>query len=343
MVYQIGALLIDLEMVLYYPGVVVHPPAARGWLCQYEYILNPDILGGRVLNGKGEVFVKGFPARDEFIRAVRNEVKNGTGSPHGGFYVDLSQSPYAKEVLTERLKTWLHQFSNLKNVGIDLREDKVEMAPAAHYCLGGIKIDEQGRTNIDGLFAAGEITGNVHGANRMSGNALSETQVFGRRAGIAACEYADQKEFVEDYFDSHVQEEYKLIASWKNQKTHPLRPIALKAKLQEIMDQFVGLERENASLLSGLAKVRELRQKELPKLFVVSHLRYCYEIQEAYEVRGMLDLAELVILSALSRKETRGHHFRTDYPQTDKIPYHTSIQMENGEHKLGVVPVTRIE
>jgi fumarate reductase (CoM/CoB) subunit A len=177
----------------------------------------------------------------------------------------------------------------------------------------------------------------------MSGNALSETQVFGRRAGIAACEYADQKEFVEDYFDSHVQEEYKLIASWKNQKTHPLRPIALKAKLQEIMDQFVGLERENASLLSGLAKVRELRQKELPKLFVVSHLRYCYEIQEAYEVRGMLDLAELVILSALSRKETRGHHFRTDYPQTDKIPYHTSIQMENGEHKLGVVPVTRIE
>lgn len=343
MVYQIGALLIDLEMVLYYPGVVVHPLAARGWLCQYEYILNPDILGGRVLNGKGEVFVKGFPARDEFIRAIRNEVKNGTGSPHGGFYVDLSQSPYAKEVLTERLKTWLHQFSNLKNVGIDLREDKVEMAPAAHYCLGGIKIDEQGRTNIDGLFAAGEITGNVHGANRMSGNALSETQVFGRRAGITACAYADKKDFVEDDFDGHVLEQHKIIASWKQQKTHPLRPIALKARLQGIMDQFVGLERDRASLLSGLAKVRELRQQEFPNLVVVSHRRHCYEIQEAYEVRGMLDLAELVILSALSRKETRGHHFRTDYPQTDKIPYHTSIQMENGEHKLGVVPVTRIE
>jgi succinate dehydrogenase/fumarate reductase flavoprotein subunit len=89
MAYQAGAHLIDLEMVLFYPGVVVHPPAARGWLVQYEYILNPDVLDGRVLNGRGEVFVQGFPPRDEFIQAIRDQIKKGTASPHGGFYIDL--------------------------------------------------------------------------------------------------------------------------------------------------------------------------------------------------------------------------------------------------------------
>jgi len=330
-------------MVLYYPGVVVYPPAARGWLVQYEYILNPEILGGRVLNGKGEVFVKGFPARDEFIRAVRNEVKKGTGSPNGGFYVDLSHSPYDREVITERLRSWLHQYSNLKNVGIDIRDDKVEMAPAAHYCLGGIKIDEMGHTNVTGLFAAGEITGNVHGANRMSGNALSETQVFGRRAAITACGYADQQTLGACDFADQVQREYRLIASWKQEKPKALRPIALKARLQQVMDQYVGLEREGESLQEGLSKVRELRMVELPKLSVVPHRRYCYEVQEAYEVRGMLDLAELVIMSAMSRKETRGHHFRVDYPHTDPVPYHTTIQWSKDGHTLGVMPVAKID
>ena len=342
MVYRLGAQLIDLEMVLYYPGVVIYPPAARGWLVQYEYILNPDILGGRVLNGKGEVFVKGFPARDEFIRAVRNEVKNGTGSPNGGFYVDLSQSPYSREVITERLRSWLHQYSNLKNVGIDIRDDKVEMAPAAHYCLGGIKIDDLGHTNVDGLFAAGEITGNVHGANRMSGNALSETQVFGHRAAMTACGYADGHPVAAGDFSGAVQDEYRLIAAWKEPKPDGIRPIALKARLQKVMDEFVGLDRDGESLQAGLAKVRELRVEVLPQLSVVPHRRYCYEVQEAYEVRGMLDLAELVIMSALSRKETRGHHFRVDYPQTDPVPYHTTIQWKEGEHTLGVMPVTKI-
>ena len=134
-VYALGAQLVDLEQVLYYPGVVVHPPAARGWLVQYEYILNTDILDGRALNGKGEVFIEGFPARDEFIRAIGREVKNGTASPHGGFYADLRIRSCREQELTKKLEGWLHQFWNLKQVGIDLRDDKVEMAPAAHYCL----------------------------------------------------------------------------------------------------------------------------------------------------------------------------------------------------------------
>jgi len=343
MAYQAGAHLIDLEMVLYYPGVVVYPPAARGWLVQYEYILNPDILDGRVLNGKGEVFIRGFPARDEFMRAVQDQVKQGTASPHGGFYVDLSQSRYSREVLTERLESWLHQFSNLNQVGIDLRNHKVEMAPAAHYCLGGIKIDEFGRTNIEGLFAAGEVTGNVHGANRMSGNALSETQVFGNRAAQKACEYAAKAVTIPGSYEIEVLNEYKTITGWKAKKDRGLRPIELKSRLQAVMDQYVGLERDEEGLNCGLAEVRKLREDLLPLLTVVPTRRFCYEIQEAYEIRGMLDLAEIVILSALERKETRGHHYRLDYPQTDKKPYHTSIQLIKGEHKITTIPVTRLK
>ncbi|HWQ43598.1 MAG TPA: FAD-dependent oxidoreductase [Desulfosporosinus sp.] len=340
MVYQIGAQLIDLEMVLYYPGVVVYPPAARGWLVQYEYILNPEILDGRVLNGQGEEFVKGFPARDEFIRAIQNEVKKGTASPHGGFFVDLSQSRYSREALTEKMLKWLHQYSNLKNVGIDLRTDKVEMAPAAHYCLGGLKIDDRGQTNIKGLFAAGEITGNVHGANRISGNALSETQVFGKRAATSACQYADDADFVSVDFEQQVLEEYAQVSRWQEQKVTGIRPSTLKKELQAVMDRYVGLERNETSLQAGLALVRKLRDK-VADLTVIAQKRYCYELREAYEVRGMIDLAELIILSALQRQETRGHHFRTDYLQTEETPYHTSISLNKSQPNLARLPVTK--
>ncbi|MDR3592028.1 MAG: FAD-binding protein [Negativicutes bacterium] len=346
MVYQLGVQLVDLEQVLYYPGVVVHPPAARGWLVQYEYLLNPEMLDGRVLNGKGEEFVQGFPARDEFIRAIRIQAQKGDASPRGGFYVDLSKSRYSREELTSKLETWLHQFNNLKQVGIDIRDDKLEMAPAAHYCLGGVKIDPVGRTNLEGLFAAGEITGNVHGANRVSGNALSETQVFGKRAAEEACAYADslaggspapgREELRQD-----VLAEYTAIGNWKENKQGALRPSEIKTRLQVVMDKYMGLEREAESLTQGLAAVKELQAKALP-LMAVNHCRhFCYEVQEAYEVKGMIELAELVILSALARKESRGHHFRLDYPQTNPVPQHTAIRFVEGQHQIGLLPVAK--
>jgi fumarate reductase (CoM/CoB) subunit A len=342
MAYEIGAEIIDLEMVLYYPGVVVYPPAARGWLVQYEYILNPDILDGRAVNGKGEPFVEGFPARDEFIRAIINEVKKGTASPHSGFFVDLSQSRYSREELTERLENWLHQFSNLKKVGIDLRDDKVEMAPAAHYCLGGIKINPDGCTNVTGLFAAGEITGNVHGANRISGNALSETQVFGRRAAAAACKFADHASVPKGDAGQLVKDEYAKITRWKEAKEDGLRPIEVKSMLQNLMGQYAGLDREEKGLLKCLKEITRLRDKCLPRLKVETGRCFCYEVQEAYEVSGMLQLAELVVLSALERKETRGHHFRLDYPQTDTIPMHTLIKSIQGKHCVSKIPITKL-
>ena len=343
MAYEAGAELIDLEMVLYYPGVVVYPPAARGWLVEYEYILHPDILDGRALNGEGRPFVKGYPARDEFIRAILDEVNKGTASPHSGYYIDLSQSRYGRKDLTRRLGEWLHQFANLKKVGIDLRDDRVEMAPAAHYCLGGIKIDANGSTNVAGLFAAGEISGNVHGANRMAGNALSETQVFGCRAAYAACRFCEQTSPISGSYKEVVLNEHEKISGWKEAKQGGLRPIELKSMLRSVMGSHAGLERDAQVLQSGLNEITRLRDEYLPRLRVFPEKRYCYEVQEAYEVLGMLYLAEMVCVSALERKETRGHHFRLDYIRTEAVPMHTSIKkLKSGERSLRKTPVTKL-
>ena len=109
------------------------------------------------------------------------------------------------------------------------------------------------------------------------------------------------------------------------------------------MDRYVGLERDEAHLLQGLASVRELRETALPRLSTVPIRHFCYEVQEAYEVRGMIDLAELVILSALERKESRGHHFRLDYPQTEATPMHTSVHLAGGKHQISSIPVVGLQ
>jgi succinate dehydrogenase / fumarate reductase flavoprotein subunit len=171
--------------------------------------------------------------------------------------------------------------------------------------------------------------------------------VFGKRCAEIACHYADDAPANggsnrKAVYREVVLAEYQTISRWKECKAEGVRPIALKAKLQDVMNRYVGLERDEKNLLKGLAAVRELRCDMMPRVTTVAIRHFCYEVQEAYEVRGMIDLAELVILSALQRKESRGHHFRLDYPQTDSAAQHTSIQMVDGKQQLSLVPVTRL-
>lgn len=337
---ELGGQLIDLEMVLYYPTVIVYPLAARGWMVQYEYIMNPDILGGRLLNGRGEEFVQGFPQRDELILAMLREIDEGRGSPHGGVYADLTHSPYSREELTGRLESWLNQFRNLRQVGIDLRDHVVEMAPAAHYCLGGLGIDANGCTGITGLWAAGEVTGNVHGANRLSGNALTETQVFGRRAAADATAWAAEQEWPQGVYESALADECRRIQGWTAGRGR-WRPIELKRRLQRIVGDNVGFARSEESLTRALAELDAL-QDDLGQVRACGRRRYCQEVREAYEVSSMLPLARAVVHAALTRSESRGHHRRTDYPVTAPEAYHTVVSLAGGGIAVGKKPVRRL-
>ena len=334
--YEAGAQLVDLEMLQYYPTVVIHPPSIQGTLFQYEVITHPEILGGRLLNGRMEPFFEGILLRDAIVRAIWKEILEGRGSPHGGVFIDLVHSSKDREDLTKALEKWQpNQFHYLKDMGFDLREVLVEVTPHAHYTLGGVAIDEKARTTVPGLFAAGEVAGNLHGANRVSGNALAETQVFGAIAGASAANLAEKRKFEKlsgIRLEMNVAE--NLVKGWQGRGN--IRPHRVRERLQKIMWQKCGVERDDQGLRQGREELETLEREALPNLSVtdigrgISYGAYPQEIQEALEVRMMISLGRLVLSSALFRKETLGHHIRTDYPSPWREPKHTFLSKEKG-------------
>jgi len=336
--YEAGAELIDLEMLQFYPTVVIHPPSIRGTLFQYELITDPEMLAGRLINGEKEPFFQGKLLRDAVVRAIWREIRDGRGTPHGGVYIDLIHSVKSREDLTRALEKWQpNQFYYLRDMGFDLRETLVEVAPHAHYSLGGVAIDEEARTTVPGLFAAGEATGNLHGANRVSGNALAETQVFGALAGASAAGWAKGREFdaMPEYAERMKKVE-ELLKVWVRKKKGGIRPHCVREMLQGVMWERCGVERDAQGLERGRERLEEIEREALPRMTIHepspdgSFGAYPKGLQEALEVRMMIELGKLVLASALFRKETRGHHMRVDYPSSDGEPAHTLIAKEMG-------------
>lgn len=331
--YEAGAKLIDLEMVQFYPTVILHPSAIAGTLFQYELIVNPEVLGGRLLNGEKEAFFAGMPLRDDVIRAIWKEIQSGRGTEHGGVFIDLTHSSKSRDALTAALEKWQpNQFHYLKDMGVDLREVMAEAGPHVHFTMGGIAIDERARTSVPGLFAAGEVSGNLHGANRISGNSLTETQVFGAIAGSSAAAFAKERgRPASTRFQGEMEEVLNSIHILSVCRSHPLRPYAFRQRLQNIMWERCGLERDGEGLREGRADVEELVKKAVTEMAVAESLgAYPQEIQEALETRMMLSLAGLVLDSAFFRKETRGHHMRVDYPSPADDPQHTFLARGQG-------------
>ncbi len=336
--YEAGAELIDLEMLQFYPTVVIHPPSIRGTLFQYELITDPEMLAGRLINGGKEPFFQGKLLRDAVVRAIWKEIRGGRGTPHGGVYIDLIHSIKSREDLTRALEKWQpNQFHYLRDMGFDLRESLVEVAPHAHYSLGGVAIDEEARTTVPGLFAAGETTGNLHGANRVSGNALAETQVFGALAGASAASWAKNREFEAiSECAERMKKAEALPKVWVRKKKGGIRPHRVREMLQGVMWESCGVERDAQGLERGRERLEEIEREVIPRMTIHeqspdgSFGAYPQGLQEALEVRMMIELGKLVLASALFRKETRGHHMRVDYPLPDREPVHTLIAKEMG-------------
>jgi succinate dehydrogenase/fumarate reductase flavoprotein subunit len=346
--YEAGAESVDLEMLQFHPTIVIYPSHIKGILFQYELVIHPEYLAGRLLNGKGETFFEGFPLRDAIIRAIWGEIKAGRGTEHGGVSIDLTRSKKNRQALTEALEKWQpNQFHYLQEMGVDLRDKLVEVAPHGHFNMGGVAIDEKTATAVPGLFAAGEVAGNLHGANRISGNALAETQVFGALAGQSAAAFARNGKFREaGNLRSEVKNVEQECRSFLNPEDHSLRPFRIRRLLQETMWKGCGIERESKELSQGMEKIKQIERDLFPRVSILSGKNetvgpYPQELQEAWELKMMVTLAGLVMSSALSRKETRGHHMRSDYPETEKEARHVFLSKGKGLRMGAVKRISR--
>nr|WP_319373605.1 fumarate reductase (CoM/CoB) subunit TfrA [uncultured Methanobacterium sp.] len=306
MAWKAGADLLDMEQVQFHPTGMLYPDSRRGVLVT-EAVRGE---GGRLINSQGERFMTNYDPRGELAtrdvvaRAIYNEIMEGRGTPSGGVYLDVTHLP--PEVIEEKLETMLLQF---QDVGVDIRKEPMEVAPTAHHFMGGARINPQCETSIPNLYAAGEAAGGVHGANRLGGNALAETQVFGMRAGEAAAKNVLKSSFKLDP-SSLEREEERIEKLFKNGDYYPFQ---LKKELQEVMWNNVAIIRREKDLKSALKEIVAIKDK-MERMIVPDGRGYNQHLLDALELENMVLIAELVTKSALIREESRGAHYRADYP-----------------------------
>lgn len=333
---DLGAELVDMEMVQFHPTGMAWPPEKRGRLITEKVRGH----GGILKNKNGERFMMRYQpklmelaGRDEVARAIYQEVKEGRGTEHNGVFLDVT---HWKKGQVEKLIPEV--FQNHKEVGIDIRKQMMEVYPSMHHMMGGININEWGETNIPGLYAVGEVTRNIHGANRLGGNSIAEGQVFGRRVGLKAAQDALHHLRGDRMGSSEMDNEIHRLESLKKKKKG-VKPKALLKKLQTIMWDYVGLIRDEKKLHHAELEIKKL-QKSAENLYAQNkkELRICLELQE------MLKVAETIIMTAILRKESRGAHFRTDFPEMNPRWEKNIVVYKNkkGQLKTSIVPIIKL-
>lgn len=313
--YDAGAELMDMEFVQFHPTGMVWPPGVQGILVT-EAVRGE---GGMLRNKDGERFMQRYDpekmdlsTRDVVARAIYTEVKEGRGTEHGGAFLDISHKP--SDYVIKKLPSMYHQFLELADV--DITKEPMEVGPTCHYMMGGIRVDaETAQSNVPGLFAVGEAAAGLHGANRLGGNSLSDLLVFGKRAGHAAAQHANEVGTVS--VDSTQVDEAVRELLEPFERTDGESPYQIHSDLQEVMQNYVGIFRSEEDLKTGLSEIQKLKDRarrvrvEGSRLFNPGwHL--------VHDLRNMLTVSEAIALSAMERKESRGAHSRIDYPDYDE-------------------------
>jgi succinate dehydrogenase / fumarate reductase, flavoprotein subunit len=338
--YRAGAELMDMEMVQFHPTGMIYPVGVRGLLVT-EAVRGE---GGILTNVNGERFMekydpkrKELSARDVVARSIYNEIKEGRGTPNGAVYLDITAK--GGDYIKKKLPSMYYQFLEFANV--DISKQKMEVAPTVHYHMGGVRVNpETAATSVPGLYAAGEVASGLHGANRLGGNSLSDILVFGRRAGIAAVEYVKSAGAPVAAPEDIEKEVNRVLSPFR--ATNGQNPFDLKDKIAQTMWKYVGIVRNEEDLKKGLEEIQRIRldsknvQAKGPRPFNQSWA-------DSLAVWNMCLDCEALIMSAMTRKESRGAHTRSDYPKKDDSwLVNIIVFLKDGQMSLDKVPVPQM-
>jgi succinate dehydrogenase / fumarate reductase flavoprotein subunit len=367
--YRAGADLIDMEFIQFHPTGMVWPPSVRGILVT-EGVRGE---GGVLKNSEGRRFMfddipdnykpqtasdpdEGWRytqgdknarrppellTRDHVSRCINREVKAGRGSPHGGVFLDIAwikeKLPDSAAHIRRKLPSMYHQFKELAD--LDITKEPMEVGPTTHYVMGGVRVDADTQmSSIPGLFAAGECASGINGANRLGGNSLSDLIVFGKRAGEYAAQWA-REHGAARVDDGAVDRAIRDALAPFERGDGGENPYKVQADLQDAMQGLVGIVRTEREMRQALTVIQTLKERAA-RVGVSGHREYHAGWHTALDLRNLLPVSECVAVSALERKESRGGHFREDYPEKSTEFGAVNVQVRQGPR--GEVQVARL-
>jgi succinate dehydrogenase / fumarate reductase, flavoprotein subunit len=366
--YHAGAALMDMEFVQFHPTGMIWPPSVRGILVT-EGVRGE---GGVLRNNQGQRFMfQDIPplyvdqtanseeegwrytqgdknarrppellTRDHVARCINREVKEGRGSPHGGVFLDIAwikaKLPHAAEHIKKKLPSMYHQFKQLAD--IDITQVPMEVGPTTHYMMGGVRVDgDTQMSDVPGLFAAGECAAGLHGANRLGGNSLSDLLVFGKRAGEYAARFASENPLAAVHPAELAAAERWALGPFEREG--PENPYSVQHELQGMMQNLVGIVRQEQEMLQALENIRKLSDTAT-RVSVTGNRDFNAGWHTALDLTNLLTVSEIVTRAALERKESRGAHFRDDYP--DKNNEYAKFNIVAQKARDGSVQLSRV-
>jgi succinate dehydrogenase / fumarate reductase, flavoprotein subunit len=339
--YHAGASLMDMEFVQFHPTGMIWPPSVRGILVT-EGVRGE---GGVLKNKDGRRFMfddipENYRAqtadneeegwrytqgdrdarrppelltRDHVARCIVREVREGRGSPHGGVFLDIAwikdRIPKGEELIKRKLPSMYHQFKELAD--IDITREPMEVGPTTHYMMGGVRVDPDTQmSDVPGLFAAGECAAGLHGANRLGGNSLSDLLVFGKRAGEYAARFATSNGAANPHPDQIEATACRAVEPFERTGENPYQ---VQYDLQELMQDLVGIVRQEEEMQRALVELRRFEERA-NRVAVIGNREYNGGWHTALDLHHLLTVSEIIARAAIERKESRGAHFREDYP-----------------------------